>query len=125
MLLQVIDGLFMGVWVVVGAEKALVNGLGFSSAVLVAVVTAAGGGVLRDLLCGEPVALLRKGQWLAAAALVGALTFMTVFWTLGELLVAQLLCILIASSMRLLSAVLNLHTPMPMDLGAALSRSGR
>jgi uncharacterized membrane protein YeiH len=113
-LLQIIDGLFMGVWVVVGAQKALANGLGFSSAILVAVVTAAGGGILRDLFCGEPVGLVRQGQWLAAAAILGAVTFMTVFWTLGDLLLAQLLCIVMASSMRMLSAVFDLQTPMPL-----------
>ena len=38
MLMEVIDGLFIGVWVLVGATKALSNGLGFGSAILVAVI---------------------------------------------------------------------------------------
>jgi uncharacterized membrane protein YeiH len=61
-LMEVIDGLFIGVWVLVGATKALSNGLGFGSAILVAVITATGGGVLRDLFSGEPVGLLRPGH---------------------------------------------------------------
>lgn len=123
MLLEVIDGLFIGVWALVGATKALANGLGFGSAVLVAVITATGGGVLRDLFCGERVSLLLPGQWLAAAALVGALTFMTVFWTIGDLLVAELLCIVVASTIRMVSAAFDLRTPMPMDVSRVLSRS--
>lgn len=79
MLMEVIDGLFIGVWVLVGATKALGNGLSVASAVLVAVITATGGGVLRDLFCGERVSLLLPGTWLAAAALVGALTFTGAF----------------------------------------------
>ena len=60
-LMEVIDGLFIGVWVLVGATKALGNGLGFGSAILVAVITATGGGVLRDLFSGEQVSLLLPG----------------------------------------------------------------
>lgn len=122
MLMEVIDGLFIGVWVLVGATKALGNGLGFGSAVLVAVITATGGGVLRDLFCGEQVSLLRPGTWLAAAAVVGALTFMVVFWSTGDLLVAELLCIVVTSTVRMVSAAFDLRTPMPMDLSRVLSR---
>lgn len=123
MLIQVIDGLFIGVWVIVGATKALGNGLGFTAAVLVAVITAAGGGVLRDLSCGERVSLLLPGEWLAAAALVGALTFTAVFWAGGDLILAQLLCILVASTVRFISAAFHVETPMPMDVGRMLARS--
>jgi uncharacterized membrane protein YeiH len=123
MLMEVIDGLFIGVWVLVGATKALGNGLSFGSAILVAVITATGGGVLRDIFCGERVSLLLPGQWLAAAALVGALTFMTVFWTVGDLLVAELLCIVVTSTIRMVSAAFDIRTPMPMDLNKVLSRT--
>lgn len=122
-LMEVIDGLFIGVWVLVGATKALSNGLGFGAAILVAVITATGGGVLRDLFSGEPVTLLLPGQWLAAAALVGALTFTTVFWTTGDLYVAEILCIVVASTVRMVSAAFDLRTPMPMDLSRVLARS--
>lgn len=123
MLMEVIDGLFIGVWVLVGATKALSDGLSFGSAILVAVITATGGGVLRDIFCGERVSLLLPGQWLAAAALVGALTFMTVFWTVGDLLVAELLCIVVTSTIRMVSAAFDIRTPMPMDLNKVLSRT--
>ncbi|TXH30795.1 MAG: trimeric intracellular cation channel family protein [Actinobacteria bacterium] len=122
MLMEVIDGLFIGVWVLVGATKALSNGLGFGSAILVAVITATGGGVLRDLFSGEQVGLLLPGQWLAAAALVGALTFTTVFWTTGDLYVAYILCIVVASTIRMVSAAFDLRTPMPMDLSRVFAR---
>jgi uncharacterized membrane protein YeiH len=122
MLLEVVDGLFIGVWVLVGATKALGNGLGFGAAVLVAVITATGGGVLRDLFCGERVSLLLPGTWLAAAALVGALTFTGVFWAGGDLLVAEILCIVVTSTLRMVSSAFDLTTPMPMDLSKVLNR---
>ena len=114
MLLDVIDGLFIGVWVLVGATKALSNGLAFAAAVLVAVITATGGGVLRDLLSGERVTLLRQGQWLAAAALVGAVVFTATVWTTQSLAVAELLCIVVTSSIRMVSEAFDLRTPMPI-----------
>ncbi|MEZ5187041.1 MAG: TRIC cation channel family protein [Candidatus Nanopelagicales bacterium] len=123
MLLEVIDGLFIGAWVLVGATKALSNGLGFTAAVLVAVITATGGGVLRDLFCGEKVGLLLPGQWLAAAALAGALTFVSLFWTTGDLLRSQLACLVVASALRFISAAFDIRTPRPMDLGKVLSRT--
>lgn len=122
LVIEVIDGLFIGVWVVVGATKALVNGLGFGSAVLVAVITATGGGVLRDLFCAERVSLLLPGQWLAAAALAGAVVFTGVFWVTGELLVAELLAVVTASTLRMVSAAFDLRTPMPVDLSRFLVR---
>ena len=122
MLMEVIDGLFIGVWVLVGATKALGNGLSVASAVLVAVITATGGGVLRDLFCGERVSLLLPGTWLAAAALVGALTFTGAFWATGDLFVSEILCIVITSTVRMVSAAFDLRTPMPMDLSKVLAR---
>ncbi|MFN8183092.1 MAG: TRIC cation channel family protein [Candidatus Nanopelagicales bacterium] len=122
MLIEVIDGLFIGVWVLVGATKALSNGLGFGSAVLVAVITATGGSLLRDIFSGERPAVLLPGQWIAAAALVGATTFTAAFWTTGDLLVAEILCIIITSTVRMVSAAFDLQTPMPMDLSQRRSR---
>lgn len=123
LLLEVIDGLFIGIWVMVGATKALSNGLGFGSAVLVAVITATGGGVLRDLFCGEQVSLLLPGQLLASAALIGALTFLAVFWTVGDLFIAEVVCVVVTSTARMVGAVFDLRSPMPMDLSQFLSRS--
>lgn len=122
LLIEVIDGLFIGVWVLVGATKALGNGLSFGSAVLVAVITATGGGVLRDLFCGEQVNLLLPGTWLAAAALMGALTFVGMFWMTGDLIVSEILCVVVASTVRMVSQAFDLRTPMPMDVSKVLAR---
>src|SRR4029453_7994930 len=52
-LLDVLDALLLGLWTVMGAEKALVYQLPIPSVVFLGVVTATGGGVLRDLLSGS------------------------------------------------------------------------
>ncbi|MFN4090061.1 MAG: trimeric intracellular cation channel family protein [Alphaproteobacteria bacterium] len=77
------DALGMGLFAVAGAEKALVAGASASVAVTMGVITAAFGGVIRDVLCGDRPLLLHKEIY-ATAALAGALVYV-----LGEPLLAD------------------------------------
>jgi uncharacterized membrane protein YeiH len=67
----VLDALGLGMFAVNGSAKALVMGLGPMPAVLLGVVTAVGGGVMRDVLLGEVPAVLRRDLY-AVPALIGA-----------------------------------------------------
>jgi uncharacterized membrane protein YeiH len=68
------DALGLGIFAVVGAEKALLMGTGPTVAVAMGVITATFGGMLRDLLGAEsPVVLSREIY--VTAALVGATAF--------------------------------------------------
>ena len=68
------DALGLGLFAVVGAEKALLMGTGPTVAVAMGVITATFGGVLRDLLGAEsPVVLSREIY--VTAALAGAASF--------------------------------------------------
>ena len=114
--LVLLDSLLVGVWVLIGAEKTLAYGLSPVSAVFLGVVTATGGGVLRDLLCREVPAVLQPGQFYALAALVAAVVFVS----LRQLGVgqewAQIATIVVATSLRWLSMHYDLRTPRPYDL---------
>jgi uncharacterized membrane protein YeiH len=69
---QVLDGLGLGLFCVTGTAKAHDYGLGSVAAVALGMVTAAGGGVARDLLVNERPSLLRWDRALyAVPALVG------------------------------------------------------
>ena len=72
---QTLDALGLGLFCVTGTAKAHDYGLGSIAAVVLGLVTAAGGGVIRDLLVGElPPSLLRWDRSLyAVPALVGAI----------------------------------------------------
>ncbi|KAF0232952.1 MAG: hypothetical protein FD177_2058 [Desulfovibrionaceae bacterium] len=70
-----VDALALGAYAVVGVEKTLALGLGFVPAVLVGVVNACGGGVLRDIFIGERPMVFKPGQFYAFAALVGCLIY--------------------------------------------------
>ncbi len=68
---MLLDAMGLGVFAVSGTQKALVFGLGPASACLIGVLTAVGGGVVRDLLVSETPRVLREDIYAVAAA-VGA-----------------------------------------------------
>jgi uncharacterized membrane protein YeiH len=70
-LVTVFDAFGLGLFCVAGALKALDYGLGPVPAALMGVVTAVGGGVVRDLLAGRVPVVLRSELY-ATPALVGA-----------------------------------------------------
>jgi uncharacterized membrane protein YeiH len=71
---RLLDAVGLGFFAVAGTTLSLDTGLGIVPAVLLGVVTGAGGGVLRDLLAGD-VPLILRSEVYALAALVGALAF--------------------------------------------------
>ncbi len=68
----VFDAIGLAVYGVVGADRALAVGIGHLGAVLVGVVNAVGGGVLRDVLTREEPVLFKPGQVYATAAALTA-----------------------------------------------------
>ncbi|MDP1631114.1 MAG: trimeric intracellular cation channel family protein [Caulobacter sp.] len=73
-LLLWLDAVGMAAYAVVGAAKALSLGVHPISAVVMGVLTATFGGVIRDVLAGEPSVLLRREIYVSAA-LLGAAAF--------------------------------------------------
>jgi uncharacterized membrane protein YeiH len=67
----VFDALGLSVFAVAGARKAIVFGHNYEVAILLGVVTAVGGGVLRDVLLARIPVILKKEIY-ASAAMVGA-----------------------------------------------------
>jgi len=65
------DSLGLGLFAVTGAQKAIIYGHNAEVAVLLGVVTAVGGGVVRDVLLNRVPVILQKEIY-ASAALVGA-----------------------------------------------------
>jgi uncharacterized membrane protein YeiH len=68
---MLLDALGLGLFAVSGCRKALEAGLDPLPAVILGVVTAVGGGALRDMLVAEPPRVLREEVY-ALAALIGA-----------------------------------------------------
>jgi uncharacterized membrane protein YeiH len=107
---ELLDALGLGAYAVVGTQKALLQGLSATSAVLLGVVTAVGGGVLRDLLSREEPLIFRPGHFYTVAALAGSGLFAGLL-RLGVLAPwAGLAAIALAVSLRVLSLRLDWRT---------------
>lgn len=116
----VVDTLLIGVWVVLGAERALLVDLTLASAVFLGVVTATGGGLVRDLLCHEVPSAIRPGEWYVAAAIVAAVVFVLLVRAGVRLEVAQLATVVSAAGLRAASQWFGWHTPTAYDVWGGL-----
>lgn len=74
---SVLDALGLAAYGVIGSQLSLQSGLSAPAAVLVGVVNAAGGGLLRDILVREEPIIFRAGQFYALAATAGCGLFVT------------------------------------------------
>lgn len=113
----VIDALGLGAYAVFGFQKSTGAGLSIPAALLVGVINAAGGGLLRDLLTGEVPLVFKPGQFYVLTALAGAVTF--VFLTAVTRLTATpaaLAAIALTFVFRALSITFNWRTT-PLGLG--------
>ena len=70
------DALGLGAYAVVGIQLALAAKISLPGCVLVGVVNAVGGGILRDVLSREEPEIFKPGQLMALAALAGCLTYL-------------------------------------------------
>jgi uncharacterized membrane protein YeiH len=76
-LIAVIDALGLGAYAAFGTQKALHAGLAAPAAILVGVINASGGGLLRDVIVREEPLVFKPGQFYVLTALAGAVTFLT------------------------------------------------
>jgi uncharacterized membrane protein YeiH len=70
-----LDALGLGAYAVVGVQKSLQAGLSVAAAVLVGVINAAGGGLLRDVLVRDEPLMFKPGQYYVMAAFLGCVLF--------------------------------------------------
>ena len=105
-----LDALGMAAYAVVGAAKAEAHGAPPVSAVVMGILTATFGGVVREVLAGEPSVLLRREVYVTAA-LLGAGAYVA----LNAIGVEQRLASLIgfAAALGLRSAAITWHWSLP------------
>jgi uncharacterized membrane protein YeiH len=96
------DALGLGIYAVVGAQRALAFGLPVAAAAFVGLANAVGGGVLRDVLTRKEVLLLKPGEFYVLAAAGGTAVFLgsthfgglraadAALWSIGTTLAVRL-----------------------------------
>jgi uncharacterized membrane protein YeiH len=110
--IALLDALGLGAYAVVGVEKSLAAGLSIPAAVLVGVINAVGGGLLRDLLVRDEPLLLKPGQFYALAAFAGCLLFvlLAVYFRMPAPR-AGLITVAVTFVFRVLAIQFNWRTP--------------
>jgi uncharacterized membrane protein YeiH len=121
-LIAVVDALGLGAYAVFGVQKAMLAGLAGPAAVLVGVINAVGGGILRDLLAQEKPLVFKPGQFYLLTALAGAVTFVFCVASL-ELSAnrAGVIAVALTFVFRLLTIAFNWRTA-PVSSGAIFSQ---
>lgn len=73
--IAVLDAVGLGAYAVFGTQKALNADLAVPAAILVGVINAAGGGLLRDIITREEPLVFKPGQFYVLTAFGGSVTF--------------------------------------------------
>lgn len=106
-----LDALVIGLFGAFGTSKALALGLPLVPAVFVGVCAAVGGGILRDIMMGLPVAIMHVGSLYAVAAAAGC-AFLAVSQAFGLALpVAAIAGVVVTTIIRILAVVFDLSLP--------------
>lgn len=110
----IFDALGLAVFVVIGTQKAFDMGMNWYTCILMGVITATGGGMIRDVLAGDTPFVLRKEVY-ASAAIVGGAAYYVGLITLDAhgvaIVMLQLFVITFIVTLRLGTYFLdiNLH----------------
>jgi uncharacterized membrane protein YeiH len=117
-----IDALGLGAYAAFGTQKALQAGLAGPAAVLVGVMNAAGGGLLRDIITRLEPLVFKPGQFYVLTAVAGAVTFLFLSVEAGlSATMAAIIAIVATTLFRVLAIVFNWRTsaiasPQEQDL---------
>jgi len=123
-LLVVFDALSIGFFAVLGATMAVHAGLGPLGAILIGLINAIGGWVLRDILAGDRPQLVLPGPIYAiAAGIASALYVMLIVSLHVATAPAALITIVVGFSIRMAALKYGWNAPTPIDLTPRIRRS--
>lgn len=105
------DAVTIGLYAVAGTYKSLQLSTSILVAVLLGVITAVGGGVMRDLIVSERPAIFQGGPLYATAALAGATTFVILREFNMVLDIAVIIAALVTVAIRVLSVRYKWYLP--------------
>jgi uncharacterized membrane protein YeiH len=110
--INIFDAAGLGLFCVTGALKALEYGLGPVPAILMGVVTAIGGGIVRDLLAGR-VPVVFSGELYATPALIGATWAVLADQLDAPVVVVSIPAVTVCFGLRLLALWRGWQAPLP------------
>ncbi|GAA1692651.1 TRIC cation channel family protein [Microbacterium sediminicola] len=106
-----LDALVIGLFGAFGTSKALFLGLPEVPAIFVGAAAAVGGGILRDMLMGLPVAIMHVGSLYAVAAASGSAVLVVLHAFGVSLVEAAIVAIIVTTTIRILAVVFDISLP--------------
>lgn len=110
-LIVVLDALVIGMFGAFGTVKALGLGVPVVPAIFVGVCAAVGGGVLRDMMMGLPVAIMHVGSLYAVAAGAGCVLLVVLHEAGVDFFVAGVCGFALTAVIRVLAVLFDLSLP--------------
>jgi uncharacterized membrane protein YeiH len=106
-----VDAVALGMYAAIGVQKSLDVHAGLLAAVIVGVLNAVGGGVIRDVLAQRPAMLFQPSQLYGVAALAGCLSFVAIVeFTPFQQATAGACAVVVTVAMRMLAVRFNWRT---------------
>ncbi|WP_438352876.1 trimeric intracellular cation channel family protein [Microbacterium sp. CJ88] len=106
-----LDAVVIGLFGAFGTGKALTLGLPVVPAIFVGVCAAVGGGILRDMIMGLPVAIMHVGSLYAVAAGAGSVVLAGAHALGAPLAAASIAGIVVTAVIRLLAVIFDISLP--------------
>jgi uncharacterized membrane protein YeiH len=105
------DAIGLGVFTIIGATFAYnVFGLNFLAILLAGILTATGGGILRDMFVNQvPIVFIK--EFYLSASFIGVVIFSIILYFTNELYYATIVGIALTSSLRLIAMKYNWNLP--------------
>jgi len=117
--ITVLDAVVMGLFGAIAASKALTLGVGSVGALVVGVIGAIGGGMLRDVILNRPISVLHVGTLYAVAAGAGAGVLIVLVEFGTPILVAGIISAAVTTAVRLAAVVFDWTFPEQRAVGGS------
>ncbi len=104
-----LDAVGLSVFTIAAGIKAIESDYNFMTFLFVSVITAVGGGLIRDILAQEVPTILKREIY-AVASLVGAISFWMLYPLIG-LTISSYLCLIFIFSIRIITYYCQIHLP--------------
>ena len=116
-MLEWVDIISVGLFAVVGTDKALIFHLLPFSIILMGSVTGVGGGMLRDVFLGDIPRIFQRSNLYAFCAVAGSLSYYLLVSHAGVTKVwAAIICVMVTVGLRRWSLKYNVLSPADVDL---------
>jgi len=122
--ITVLDALTLGLFGAIGTTKALAFGLPEVPAAFVGLISAVGGGMLRDILLGMPIAVMHVGSLYAVAAGAGTVTLVLLRDLGGSVFWCAVISAAVTTAVRLLAVMFGWSLPEQRTIELSRARVG-